>query len=89
MNIGGSETKLIKSTVFEENIGALTTANTVKMNPCTKQIVEKYHLFKHRCGKGSGITLVKVGNLMQKADIFTKLMAPEKFIMIRKLVCKW
>ena len=89
MNIGGSETKVIKSTVFEENIGALTTANTVKMNPCTKQIVEKYHLFKHRCGKGSGITLVKVDTLLQKLDIFTKGMAPEKFITMHKLVCKW
>ena len=89
MNIGGSETKLIKSTVFEENIGALTTANTVKMNPCTKQIVEKYHLFKHRCGKGSGITLVKVDNILQNSDISTKGMDLEKFIKMRKLVCKW
>ena len=46
MILGGDETAVIKSTVFEKNNGALNTANAVNMTPCTKQICMKYHLFK-------------------------------------------
>ena len=89
MKLGGDETTVIKSTVFEENNGALTIANSVNMTPQTKYIGGKYHLFRHHCGEGSGITLVKVDNILQNSDISTKGMDLEKFIKMRKLVCKW
>ena len=66
MNLGGGETKVIKSTVFEDNNGALTTANSVNMNPLTKQISVKYCFFKHHCGKVSGTTLVMFRHLHQE-----------------------
>ena len=59
------ETSLIKSTVFEDNNGALTTSNSVKNNPRTKHIGVKYQFFKHHYGEGSDTTLVKVDTLMQ------------------------
>ncbi len=37
---------VVKSTVFEDNNGALTTATAVKMSPRTKHIGVKYHFFK-------------------------------------------
>ena len=69
MKLGDGETAVIKSIVFEENNGFLTTANSVNMTTCTKHISVKYHSFNNHCGKGSGITLVKVYILLQKADI--------------------
>ena len=88
MKLGGGETAVIKFTVFEDNNGALTTSNAINMTPCTKHICVKYHFFKNDCGQDSGITLVKADTLLQKKDIFTKGMAPNKFITMRKLVCK-
>ena len=75
MILGGDETAVIKSTVFEKNNGALNTANAVNINPRTKHISVKYHISKNRSGKGSVIALVKVDTLLRKADIFTKGMA--------------
>ena len=43
MKLGGDETTVIKSTVIEDNNGALTIANSVNMNPFTKQIGMKDH----------------------------------------------
>ena len=76
MNLSGGVTAVIKSDVFEDNNGALTTANAVNMARRSRQNGVKYHLFKHHCGKGSGITIVKVNTLLQKSEIFAKRMAP-------------
>ena len=84
INIDGGENAVIKSTVFEDNNGALTTSNAVNMTSCTKHIGVKYHFLKHHCGKGSSITLAKVNTIPQKADIFTKGMALEKFTTMKK-----
>ena len=75
MKLGGGETVVIESTVFEDNNESLTTANSIKMTHRTKHICVKYHVFEHHCGKGNGITLVKVNTRMQKADIFSKVKA--------------
>jgi hypothetical protein len=37
---------VIKSTVFEDNNGAISIATAVKMTPRTKYIAVKYHFFK-------------------------------------------
>ena len=50
MKLGGDKSIVIKSAVFEDNNGALTTDNTLKITPSTKHIGVKYHFFKHNCG---------------------------------------
>jgi hypothetical protein len=80
---------VIKSTVFEDNNGALTTATAVKMSPRTKHIGVKYHFFKSHVTDKSGISLSKIDTNLQKADIFTKGLSPQKFAEIRKLLCGW
>ena len=89
MKLGGDETVVIKSTIFEDNNGAINTANAVNMIPSTKHISVKCHLFKNYYGEGSGITLVKVVNILKKADISTKGMVLEKLITMQKLLCEW
>ncbi len=89
MRLQGDSPVLIKSTVFEDNNGAISTARAVKMTPRTKHIAVKYFFFKSHIGPDTGIELVKIDTLLQKANIFTKGMAPEKFVAMRKLLCGW
>jgi hypothetical protein len=89
MLLQGASPALIKSTVFEDNNGATSTAKAVKMTPRTKHAAVKCFFFKSHSGPGTGIELVKIDTLPQKADIFTQGMAPEKFIAMRKLSCGW
>ena len=72
--------------MFEDNNGAIAIANAVKMTPRTKHIAVKYHFFKSHIGEESGIELVNIDTNLQKADIFTKGLAPEKITAIRKLM---
>ena len=39
MKLDGSETSVIKYTVFEDNNGALTTSNYVNITPRTKKLM--------------------------------------------------
>jgi hypothetical protein len=80
---------VIKSTLFEDNNGAITTAHTVKISPHTKDIDIKYHFFKSHIHNRSGIFLSKIDMNLQKADIFTKGLGPLKFVEICKLLCGW
>ena len=76
-------------TVFEDNNGAIATANAVNMTPRTKHIDVTYHFFKSHIGEESGIELVKIDTNLNKAYIFTKVLATEKFMEIRKLMVGW
>jgi hypothetical protein len=89
MKLPGVTNSLIKSTVFEDNNGAISTATAVKMTPRTKHIRVKYHFFKGHIDAGTGISLSKNHTNLQKADIFTKGLTPQKFVKIRKLLCGW
>jgi hypothetical protein len=89
MKLPGITHSLVKSTVFEDNNGAIATATAVKMTPRTKHIAVKYHFFKSHLDVGTGISLAKINTNLQKADIFTKGLAPQKFAEIRKLLCGW
>jgi hypothetical protein len=89
MKLTGVQGSLIKSTVFEDNNGAISTATAVKMTPRTKHIAVKYHFFKSHICEGSGISLEKIDTNLQKADIFTKGLSPVKFAEIRRLLCGW
>jgi hypothetical protein len=60
MKLEGGATVAIKTTVFEDNNGAISTAKAVKMTPRTKHIAVKYFFFKSHIGEGTGIELVKI-----------------------------
>ena len=47
----GGENIVIKTTMFEDNNGALATANAFNMNPRTKHIAVKYHFLRAPSGK--------------------------------------
>ena len=87
--IQGSDTSLMKSTVFEDNNGALANATTPKISPRTKHIAVKVHWFKQHLGADKGITIQKIDSEFQKADIFTKGLPEVDFARIRKLVMGW
>jgi hypothetical protein len=89
MKLPGVTNSLIKSTMFEDNNDAISTATAVKRTSRTKHIVVKYHFFKSHIDAGTGISLSKMNTNLQKADIFTKGLAPQKFVEIRKLLCGW
>jgi hypothetical protein len=89
MELPGVKDSVIKSTVFEDNNGAIATAKSVKMTPRTKHIAVKYHFFKSHISDESGISLDKIDTNLQKADILTKGMAPQKFVEMRTILCGW
>ena len=80
---------LFYTTVFEGNNGELATTNAVKMTPRNKHIGVKYHFSKAPLCRRKRNHTLQGRNSSEKAYIFTKAMAPEKFVMMRKLVCKW
>ena len=77
-----------KSTVFEDNNGALQLATTKKLTPRTRHIATKYFWFLEQVDKGLA-TIVKVESSQNKSDIFTKNLKPHDFINARKLLCGW
>ena len=87
-------TALLHSTVFEDNNGALALATAPKMSPRTKHIAVKYHHFRsnivaeHNANK-NGICVRKISIDLQKADLFTKGLTADKFVVIRKLLMGW
>jgi hypothetical protein len=60
MHLFGVTNSVIKSTVFEDNNGDISTATAVKMTPRTKHIAVKYHFFKSHINVGTGISLAKI-----------------------------
>lgn len=82
----------VKSKIFEDNNGAISTARTPKMTPRTKHIAVKYHFVKQlfaRPDNQSVFALEKINTEFQKADIFTKGLNSEAFGRIRKLLCNY
>jgi hypothetical protein len=79
---------IMKSTVFEDNNGALGLATSPKLTPRTRHICVKYHFFKEHIKPGE-IEIVKVESQFQKADIFTKGLTTDTFESIRRLLMGW
>ena len=77
-----------KSTVFEDNNGARILATSPKMTPRSKHIAVKYHFFQSKVDSGE-VEVVRVDTTQQKADIFTKGLAPESFENVRRLLMGW
>ena len=79
-----------KTTVWEDNVGALTLANMEpgRVTPRSKFYAIKYHLFRSHL-KPNKITVEKIATDQQRADIFTKGLTHGIFQNIRKLLCGW
>jgi hypothetical protein len=69
----------MKSTVFEDNNGALGLATSPKLTPRTRHICVKYNFFKEHCKPGGDIEIVKVALEFHKADIFAKGLTTDTF----------
>jgi hypothetical protein len=83
---------VVKSVIFEDNNGAISTATTPKMSPRTKHIAVKYHFVKNLFGKKKHpdhhpFDLQKIDTELQKADVLTKGLAEFSFLRNRKLLC--
>ena len=89
LDIGYNNDSMLKSTVFEDNNGAISVAKSPKMTPRTKHIAVKYHFFKDKIGEGKGINLEKINTENQIADIFTKGLSIDKFQALHKMLCGW
>ena len=83
----------VKSTIFEDNNGAISTETSPKMTPRTKHIAVKYHFVKQYFGVKKTdehpFELKKIESENQKADIFTKGLNADTFLRIRKLLCNF
>jgi hypothetical protein len=89
MKLPGIKGVVIKSMVFEDNNEVITTPTAVKMTPRTKHIAAKYYFFRSHINERNGISFSKINTNLQKADIFTKGLAPHKFAEFHKLLCGW
>ena len=79
----------LKSTVFEDNMGCLTLATIPKMTPRSKHIAVKYFWFRSQVGPEHGITIVKCDTKDMLADIFTKGLAADQFLVLRAMLMGW
>jgi hypothetical protein len=78
----------IKSTVFEDNSGALGMAVSPKITPRNKHIAIKYHFFLENVKSGD-IQVVKIDSASQQSDILTKGLGRTIFERVRKLLMGW
>ena len=79
-----------KTTVWEDNVGALTLANMEpgRMTPRSKFYAVKYHWFRSHL-KPNRIEVVKIDTKEQRADILTKGLTQVTFEQVRRLLCGW
>ena len=80
---------LVRSTVFEDNMGCLSLVNVPKMSPRNKYLALKYHFFRSHIGEEKGIVAKYIRSEEQRADILTKGLPPTQFEVIRKLLMGW
>jgi hypothetical protein len=90
----GSEVEFeTKSKAFEDNAAALQFAKTGKLSLQNKHIATKYHWFRSHLVSETNpdgwLDIDKVALDQQVADIFTKYLTHQKFIVARKLLCGW
>jgi hypothetical protein len=90
MKFGEVDNITIRTTVWEDNAGALTLANLEpgRITPRSKHYAVKYHWFRSHL-QPNDIKVIKIETSKQKADILTKGLGTTKFLEIRKLLCGW
>ena len=86
----GSTLVTFKTTVHEDNMGALTLAKLEpgRSTPRSKFYAIKMHWFRSFL-KPKEIELEYIESKEQKADIFTKALSTAEFLRARKLTCGW
>ena len=86
----GSNLITFKTTVHEDNMGALTLAKLEpgRSTPRSKFYAIKMHWFRSYL-KPKEIELEYIKSKQQKADIFTKALTTAEFLRARKLTCGW
>jgi hypothetical protein len=89
MDLPTLKQSLVRSTVFEDNMGCLSLVTVPKMSPRNKYLALKYHFFRSHIGEEKGIIARYIPTLEQRADIFTKGLPPTQFAVIRKLLMGW
>ena len=79
-----------KTTVWEDNNGALTLARLEpgRMTPRSKHYGVKYHWFRSHL-KPNAIEIEKIESEAQEADILTKALRTDKFIANRRRLMGW
>ena len=83
---------IIRSTVFEDNEGAIHLSKRPDMTPRARHLSVKYHQFKENLGvteSGDGISVRWVPTNLQIADVLTKGVGPLKFKPLRDLLMGW
>ena len=82
-------TTTFKTTIWEDNMGALTLANLEpgRITPRSKYYAVKIHWFRQHIS--DRLRVVKVDTTQQRADILTKGLTQTTFEHIRKLLCGW
>ena len=94
MDVSFNARALMRSTVFEDNNGCISTAMAPKLSPRTKHIGVKWHFFKshlsdNKEGCDKPVILEKIKSEHQLADIFTKGLGWIKFQALRSQLCGW
>ena len=83
----------VKSTIWEDNNGCISTCQAPELSPHTRHIAVKYHFVRNFFTpdgfKNHPYKLKKIDTKIQKADIFTKGLPQEPFETLRKLLCRW
>ena len=84
---------LVKSTIFEDNNGCISTAKAPKLTSRTKHIAIKYHFVRNFFSpygvEDHPFVLEKIDTKLQKADNFTKGLNADTFTHLRKILCGW
>ena len=72
---------------MEDNNGSIVVTTSPRITPIPKHIYVKYHWFGQQIEKEFVIRKIESEN--QKADIFTKGLQGQIFVMIQKLIYGW
>ena len=80
-------------TVHEDNLSAISMAESLKFTPHSKHIAIKYHHFHSRVqtlfNKSGDIKLKYISTKKQLADILTKPVDDDSFFKLRHMLCGW
>ena len=86
-------TTRVKSTIWEDNNGCISTCRSPVLSLQTRHIAVKYHFVRNFFSpsgfKDHPFKLEKIDTKLQKADIFTKGLSADTFENLRKLMCGW
>ena len=78
----------VRCKAFEDNVGAIEIAKLPKMRPRTKHLNIKYHHFWSFVAAGQ-VEIEHISTEDQQADMLTKPLAPEAFVLLRKKIMGW